>query len=112
MVHLRVHVVVHDRCTAAMQKGCTMRQRGEQPRRPTIPFNGAQSRGRCTKPAAAEPSRAAGSLAGRRRCMAARDVECMAVRPALAGLRASATAITAMVSIRKRRRCGFGRCAT
>ena len=61
-----------------------------------------QSRSTCTKPVAVAPGRALGGPAGRRRFTAGRGAGCMAVRLALAGLRASATATTGTVSTRRK----------
>jgi hypothetical protein len=50
-------------------------------------------------------------LVVRLRCTAGHGAGCTVVRPALAGLRANATAITGTASIRKKCIHGFGRCA-
>jgi hypothetical protein len=70
------------------------------------------SRSTCTKPVAVAPRRAVGGLAGPRRCMAAPGAACTGVRPALAGLRGSATGTIAMASARRRPGPSFGQCAT
>jgi hypothetical protein len=65
-----------------------------------------------SRPFAVALGRAVGCLAGHRQCTADRVAGCTGVHPALAGLRASATAITGMASARRRHGTGFGRCAT